>query len=359
MALGTTLGCTAEPPRECAAPVAGTSPFSTRLSGTFTTEVGTTSVALTAYFPAGRVPGAPFAIAMDIAAETRVAEGVLRDDGGSAELTLVNSCGEGIRVHWAGPADGLLGVGTMLVGTPTDAPIDAEGPLALCPSGGAVPTPAFFARGTLPTSELGVTGNAPIDRQSLTTVRAPVSFATSSTGAGFIIQPTRPLSLWTPTSFDTSGVRDVMGRPIGIASLVTRTLSTTVVDPTFATPLVAGSWLGLEPTVAAGVLRVGRSNGYQFVLGLGAPGPARKLRIRHRLDCVVSTGISVELRSESGTVVTTAASCSATLIEQTLSLPSDERWALVVGGADAPEIPCTFPGRLPTPVYEIDEFAFE
>ncbi|MBK7396333.1 MAG: hypothetical protein IPJ34_08540 [Myxococcales bacterium] len=54
-----------------------------------------------------------------------------------------------------------------------------------------------------------------------------------------------------------------------------------------------------------------------------------------------------------------ATRCSAVSVEETLSLPSDERWALVVGGADAPEIPCTFPGRLPTPVYEIDEFAFE
>lgn len=359
VALATTLGCTAEPPRECAAPVTGTSPFSTRLNGTFTTEVGTTSVSLMAYFPAGRVPGAPFAIAMEIASETHVAEGVLRDDGGSAELRLSDSCGEGIRVHWAGPADGLLGVGTMLVGTPTDAPIDAEGPLALCPSGGAGPTPAFFARGMLPTAELGVAGNVPIDRQSLASIRGPVEFATSTQGAGFVVRPTRPLSPWTPTVFDTSGVRDIMGRPIGVASLETQVLSATVVDRTFATPPPSGAWLGLEPTVDTGVLRVGSSSGYQFVLGLGAPGAARKLRIRHRFDCVDWTSASVELWSDSGRVVVLATRCSAVSVVETVSLPSDERWALVVRGADASAIPCTFPGRLPAPKYELDEFAFE
>jgi hypothetical protein len=206
---------------------------------------------------------------------------------------------------------------------------------------------------------VGATGNVPVDAATLAEIRGPIPFDAHLRGAGFVVLPRTP-PMWTTTVYDTSGVRDLLGRPLGVPTVESRGLAAAVVDLTFSVAPEPGTFLGLAPQIVAGVLRVGSRLPYEFALGLGAPTATRRVRLRHRFVCTgwTSTG-RARLVSEGGRTIALSVGCNEAWIDETHALPTADRWALVLEDTNHAAVPCSFPGTAENPTYELDEVAFD
>ncbi len=247
--------------------------------------------------------------------------------------------------------------------TCTDYRQTVGGRALLCPTG-ATPAPRFFASGSLlPGQPITVTGNVPLDVASVAaaTTRPPRKLTIQASGLSFTIAGSG-LTPWAATTIDLSGVRDVLGRTIGVDPLTTLVLTASLADGTFTMPPPPGAMLGAEPTIDGGFLRVGNRDSYDFILGIGATKGSRRLRLRHRFVCSASDypKLQLDLVSETGTLVSLPTECGSKAVDAHVDLPAAERWALVVSGRRQDAIPGTFPGTaFPTAPYELDEVAFE
>lgn len=361
----------------CTTPVSGTAPFATVLSGTaLSGDGGTVTVSVEAYFPKGRVAGGEVIVAlpqMGVPNVRAISRGVFDASLRSTTLDVfARWCGGGIKGVLREPADGLVGHGSMNISGPgTDVVATTEADMMLCPvASPALPTPTFKATTEmLSTGVLEVTGNVPLDAASLTALTSTPTHPLTTSEDGTAFKTTVKMGPFESASIDLSGLKDVMGRSLGLSSVAVRGLSAVLTDTTFATTPPAGSVVGAGDTtwsVAGGVLRVSSSAGAPFsaFVGLGDAGTHRTLRVKHRVDCTGFAGststTTVRAVSETGTAVAVAVECKTSPTEVKVTLPTGGRWALEAAATVYSALPCNYPSSSgPTRPYELDEFAFE
>lgn len=365
------VGCDAERTRECPTPIEGSQPFSMILTADGkSADGGSVGASVEAYFPKGRVAGAEVVLAFrQTAAEWRfVARGVLDEKLGSSLLEVYDGyCGNKVQGSFVGPSDGLEGeVYTNGSGPSSDVLNVRQANLMLCAAPGqATPTPQFTASSTelLASEILTVTGNVPLDRASLAIGSSPTrTLVTTEEGTKLSVGMKDSFPPYEDTKLDLSGVRDVMGRSLGLGTITVRGLTATLVERGFDAAPPAGAILGSEWSIAGSVLRVRSSTGgaYSALVGLGDPGARRLLHVRHRIDCDANPWTTrVRAISEAGTVVIVKAECSKLPLDATVTLPSGGRWALAIDGVVQPAQPCSYPARYSPGPYELADFAFE
>jgi hypothetical protein len=291
----------------CATALSGTEPFGQRLEGrgifTFTFSSDSTrdevedGLALDAYFPRGRVDGAPVIFGLPT---TWPRQGFypisasLRGDLGSSELTFSGSDGRDIELggRLVGPDDGvLLDAVRNFASADTDVADIAEAALHLCPSGDIAaptltPAPVLFA----PTAALWFTATALVDPATLV-VRAtdgvePIAVEASWSEA-VRVAPTSAFPPGATLAFDLGATADLIGRPFTLGGeglpmpLVTMAV---VTDPTFETAPPEGAVVvdGASVTHRAGLLSISqvRSGNVQLLVALPDRGGATRARIR-------------------------------------------------------------------------------
>jgi hypothetical protein len=130
-------------------------------------------------------------------------------------------------------------------------------------------------------------------------------------------------------------------------------------DPTFSSPPPAGTALG-SYSIDAGVLYVHASSP-RFLIGLGTATTAKKVRLRHRMNCTKgATTPTLSLVSEGGLQIGVKAACASALVESAIVLPAEGRWALTAVTSVSRSRPCSYPSSPTTyATYELDDVLFE
>lgn len=342
----------------CATPV-GATPTALRLAGRFGSDAGVQTVLVDAYFPKGRVPGAPVYLTQRASVGVLLAQGTFGADGSSTTLTLSDpACRDSLTGRFAGPSDGFVGEASHNLSY-TDVLRLVRGHVELCPAGEASALETAVPPRLLPGQRLVVTTNVPVDVTTLSTLATTPSRKVFPYGEGTAFSASITTAPWTAAALDLSGVKDVMGRPLGLGLVPIEALTADVVDGTFATPIPAGAGLG-PVDVGGGVLYLGNDEGYLSVVSLGNAKPARTLRIRHRFACDPGDTPHAEagLVSETGRLVSLDGACGD-FVDRTVTLPEGGRWALTVNGLAISSSPCNYPSSHPTAIYAVDEAAFE
>ncbi len=173
------------------------------------------------------------------------------------------------------------------------------------------------------------------------------------------------LSMFESTTIDLSGLRDVLGGPLGLGAISVKVPTSVVTDLGFATPLPAGSSIGSTPSVAGGLLRVatqlGQASGWSFAMAIGASSGKTRLRARHRLACGSAPSIAVDVRivSAEGGFVVIKPACVASPVDETVTLVGAGPYVLVAIAPRFERVPCNYPFGGPSASYELDELAFE
>lgn len=355
----------------CTTPVDGSTPFSVTLNGTGMADGGVVSGYAEIYFPEGRAAGRPVIMAVPRyfpPATRAIARGVL-DSTLSATLTAKDpDCMGGVSGTLVGPADGMDAVVSNNKTAPSDAVDIVSAPAALCPMG-TPSAPAFSVGGVtpLPTQTVHVDGNVPLDTSTFSTIFSTPSrpLDVQEDGTRISIKGKNAFDPFTELTVDLSGVRDVLGRPIGALTFKTQALSASLTDGTFATAPSSGAYFG-DVSVSAGVLRATAAT-YPgipliLVLGIGSQGSKTSVHLQHRFECSFG-GLGdarVSLVSESGDVVDVMTDCTTAIVDKVVTIPASRgRWAVVAVRHAYESRPCWgATGGGPT-AYLLDAVAFE
>lgn len=366
-----------EPGPPCA-PIAGTAPFGVRLAGTGPISSGadasgTVSASLDVYFPSGRVPGGEVVLVGRTYAGTAVTTRGVLDATLSARGLKVSDpyCLSGVQGDLLGPSDGFAGIASNNTTAPSDVVTMVSGPVKLC-SVGAVPVQKVTLSATTisPLGAWKLRASRPFARGSLSTVSAsigtsPAAIDVREGDPGVVVAPKgATFSLFVPTEIDLSGLRDVLGAPLGLSSVKTLVPTEVVADRTFTTLPPSNAWVGASLAVASGVLLVGAdedgSDG-AVAMALGTAPGKTKLRLRHRVDCTTGSGSwSITVVAPDATSEVVSVPCGTATSDRLLALPGSGPWVLVARRNAGEPRPCWYAGGLPpTSVYQLDELAFE
>lgn len=326
------------------------------------------------YFPGGRVAGGEVVLSYrNYLGGWSAAYGVLDATLSATGLNVGDPfCASGFEGKLVGPADGLVGIARNNSSAPSDAITMNYGPVKLCPAG-SVPAQTVDPVGALvsPLEALTVRSTRPFARGSLDAVKASTSAGSvtlnvAAAHPGVVVTPKAgSFSLFAPTTIDLSGLRDVLGGPLGLSTVKTVVPTEVVLDRTFATAPSENARVGSAITVAAGVLRVGAGTGtapQALALALGAEAGKTKLRLRHRVLCstfpVGSWDVTLVAPDATSSLLRLA--CSAGGVEDVVPLPGSGPWVLVARRVSPAAMPCWYTGGLPdNSSYELDEVTFE
>jgi len=359
------------------APISGTTPFGVHLGGS---GVATDSrddagskvhASVDVYFPNGRVSGGEvLVVRRKYDGSSTVVRATLDSTLSARELTVFDSdCRDGITGDLIGPSGGISAVATNNLTAPSDALKTISGPVVLCATGDVpaqkieYPPPAK----TTPLDQITVGGTRPFASSSFAAVSAKtasglVALKVTAFEPGVLIASATSFSWYTPTTIDLSGLRDVLGAPLGLSSIEVEVPTAIVSDLGFATELAAGSSVGDRPVVNEGKLVVGGVAGWKTAIAIGSVAGKTKLRLRHRLDCepMESPIFSGGVLSSDGKSISVLPKCGATPIDETIALPGVGPYVLIVGSPTYRSRPCNYPSRGGSPaIYEADELAFE
>jgi len=379
---------TATSPAASCPPISGSTPFAVRLAGTgrATDDAGVpvddamVGAVVDMYFPSGRVSGGEVVLALAVeAGGAQVAYGTLDSTLSARGLSIYDTdCSDGFTGDLVGPTGGIdAHVTVNLSGSWSDTPYLRRGRVAMCREGAppeqAVdrPPPPTI----LPHGGFQIRGRRPFSRASFALVTAKTSAAavplnvTTGTPGVTIAPATRTFSFFDATTIDLSGIRDVLGGPLGLTSTTTLATTTTIVDRTFAFAPPVGSYVGDTPTISSGRLRVGFVGGdagpgpaWQFGLAIGSAGGATKVRLRHRLECASgsSASASAMIVAADGKVAVAKPMCGTAPVDDVVTLAGVGPYALVAQQWTWASRPCNYPAPRPSGVaYELDELAFE
>ncbi|MGZ3416939.1 MAG: hypothetical protein ACXVEE_03685 [Polyangiales bacterium] len=356
-----------------------TTPFAATFSTTMTGDAGTATLSIQAYSPQGRVPGADVIVAMPVKSLDRkrtyyaAARGTLDEALSSTLLEMRDTyCGGHVKGAFSAAVGGLEGDVSIDLSEPSaDVVVTIDGHTLLCRSGALDPLKIVAPSSEpMPADPIWVTGNRLIDPASLASITATPKRALGATSSDMELSvvPEVPFDPFHSVAIDLSGVRDVMGAPLGLGVLHTRALSASVADPTFASPPGDGAVIGAGATVADGRLRAASVETYDVVIGIGAIASPKKLHLKHRFDCpkgsTPSTSSSFRLLSDAGAVIAVEVSCDTSPAETIVDLGAG-RWAIEARSGRAQVgigTPCWGPGGWsadPSTAYELDEFSYE
>lgn len=344
----------------CKTPIEGSAPFSTVLHGNIPSETGTRGTSLEVYFPNGRIAGSDVIFAWDTT-DGRVLRRERLDATLSAAFSFSDlSCGDQITGTLVGPSGGVDATLKVNVSGLANDNVHLEtGRTVLCPVGPTSAPVGAAPSEVLPLEQLIVQTNVPLDVTSFSTITATPtrSLNVSQLGTSFVVAPA--LAPFTKATIDFGDVRDILGRRIALKPTRLGALSEVLTDPTLSSPPPAGTVLG-SYSIDAGVLYVDSSS-RRFLLGLGTATTAKKVRLRHRMNCTSGTTTpSISLVSESGLQIGVKVDCASTLVESTIALPADGRWALSAVTSVSRSRPCNYPSpRTTYATYELDDVLFE
>lgn len=351
----------------CAAPIVGDAPFGVVVSGSGpVTKVGsyasdkvtTVEAAATLYFPRGRVAGAEVVIA---GAGLHYAT---LDASLSARIVSSASCSGGFSGTLLGPNDGVEATATVITTGASDAVGTVSGPVKLCRSGVPPPQRLWDIPTHVPAVEsFSVTGTRPFARETLASVRAnpPVPLEVTATLQGVRVAPTAGrFPLFAPTVIDLSGLRDVLGEPLGLTSVTTIVPTEPVADLSFTTPASRASYVGAV-SFDRGMLQLGGGRGVTAAaVALGGAGRT-KLRVRHQLYCEGTRPgkWNVSIVSSDGNTTPLALSCGADIVEEVVPLTGSGPFMLHAVANTNVIQPCWYGIDDDSSTYLLDEIAFE
>lgn len=356
------------PPPGCA-PIVGTTAFGVVLSGAVTLDDGSKPGPLSAYayFPGGRVAGAPVILAMADSLGWSTARATLDASLGAKGLRVEDPyCHESIDATLIGPNDGFV-ARVELNPSDSDAIILHPGNARLCSTG---PVPAL-ALITPPKAELlepfVLFMNAPLDPTTYPALTASQPVTTGDDRARLRIGPaSAAFGLDTKLTLSLGGVRDVLGRPLPDVAVDLPVpfgrLAGSASEITFAE-----GGLGATPKVETGVLSVtlGWSHPWppnypRYGIGLPDAAGATKLRLRHRSICVTTGPANVRVIGATGKTTTIVAKCASTPSEETIPLPpSDGRYVLLIDYPMPTSLPCNYPAPTTSVTYQLAGFRYD
>ncbi len=361
------------------APITGTTPFGAHLEGTgpitdaggWIDASGTVSAAVDLYFPSGRVPGGEVvAVGWKFGGGSVISYGVLDSTLSARGLRVVDpNCSGGVVGDLVGPADGIEGLATNNTSAPSDALMLVTGPVKMCAVGAVPeqridpPLPATLS----PLAALTIRGSRPFARTSFASVSAstmegpvPLTVTAADPGADIALS----LSLFATTTIDISGLRDVLGGPLGLST--TRTIVPTAVlaDLSFASAPSENAYVGGPISVASGVARIGNSypGDAAIAIAIGSPAGKTSVRLRHRIECSppsVTAGWSVSVIAADATSVVLRPACGSSFTEQTITLAGTGPYIIYASRERSYSRPCSYPSWAPYNVYELDQISFE
>jgi hypothetical protein len=353
------------------APISGDKPFGVRLSGSGPAAdyggkaAGTAFATVDLYFPRGRVPGGEVVLAIGTyGGGWKAARGTLDGTLSARGLEVRDPhCGDGITGDLVGPTGGIAAIATNNRSAPSDALDLVKGSVVMC-AAGAVPEQKFMsmpAATILPHQTIELRAARPLMGTASATPSTDI-VVEDIVGGVAIHRKMGWYSLSTPTTIDLSGLRDVLGAPLGLTSARTIVPTAVATDLTFATPYPEGAALG-SATVVSGMLVTGGDSEWSYLLAIGDGGGKKKLRMKHRLVCgTSSTGYaSVAIVSSDGVATPVVAKCSGELLEDVVEVNGAPPYYLSAAQRTYRTPPCNYGSFGPAPGvgYEVDELAFE
>lgn len=337
--LGTAADC---------APIRGEKPFAVSLSGKSDAADPSARVYAGAvlYFPRGRVAFAPVLIAsgtlttsLQLDASLSVRDISLHDP----------DCGGGWSGDLVGPTGGINAVVSNNVSGTSDNLRFKTGAVTMCATGEAPPQRVLDVGDAIfPTSDVVVRVARPVDGSSLDAVSAQNAFGVVPLNvrvSGNEIHIASATGLFAPfheTTFDLSGLRDILGMPLGIA-----TKPRTMPLPT--TP------------AAAAPFEVAATN----LFSIGGDAAAKRLRISHRATCPTgSLLIRVAVVAANGVMVALRPPCTSYGVEQLVELTGVAPYAMYVQMPSSyARRPCNYygssPSSPPASTYSVASLSFE
>jgi hypothetical protein len=411
----------------CQTELSGTTPFGAKVSGSgifissFRPSASTPiarNMDAYIYFPAGRVAGAPVQLAIQsqvVTSQFFFGPQVTMASDLSASGLTVGGHDVLITGDLLPGTGGLQATVTVNASDPgSDVADDRTATMRMCPSGG-VPAPGLQISLLMasPLSTFAVNSATPLSAEALRAIHVtsplgavPITLSPNSdlpsrwaTGPNFRMAATSAFPPGQPLSFDSSEVRDVLGRAVPITLSVTQVLATTGVlgDLTFATSpptgtlacsgcttLVsaspdAGAPTGMSRctgggTVANGLLTIkgGTYSGRNVDALLALPtaaATATKLRVRLSIGDVVdgssqcqSGGMYAGMQAATMAVVGPNGetqsplnlTCDGGMVDRVLDLPNAFPLWLAIHVEGSPAVPYSLPAPGP-PSINIDE----
>jgi len=362
-------------------PISGTAPFGAHLSGSGPItdagfgrpSSGTVTAAVDVYFPKGRVPGGEVVLAVrNYGGGSSVSYGTLDSTLSARGLRAADRyCGDGFEGDLIGPTDGIAGTAFNNTSAPSDALEIVSGPIKMCATGPVPeqkldpPVPSVVT----PFDVLEIRGARPFARDSFASVTASTSagaLAIKVTEGSPGVRVTGPtytvptFSIFTETTFDLSGLRDVLGAPLGLSSVKTSVPTSVATDLGFSTMPPATAYVGGPLSIVSGVLQFGNPSmptSIMAAIAFEVPAGKSTTRFRHRLPCPGGGGaVQTAVISPSGPSVSLKPTCSTSMLEETVMLPAGVNILVVIGGARVP--PCNY-GPFTRDAYELDQITFE
>jgi len=358
-------------------PIVGTSSFGVRVAGevTFATTGSKTTVEGALLFPNGRVAGAPVIfIGLWSFWARAISFGTLDPSDGASGVHVVNPiCDDEITATLVGPSDGLVASVRVNVSGASPSRRFESGPVKLCATSSIVADPALsLERPATPVEAARLDSFPPLDLATVSTMKVfadgalvPVKITTDA-GRAYLT----PLTAFPPGAhtieIDTSGLRDLLGRSFrDPAHIALEVPLGAITDRSFDLPPPSDAILGsAKSEVAGGMLRVGGGGAriYSAILALGNEPLAKTIRFRHRFAC--EPGEVVPSRtfvvSADATVRDLKVGCSATLVEETISVTPGLPAYLYLGESLPPASPCNVAPPIRTlGEYLLDQISFE
>jgi hypothetical protein len=353
------------------APISGTGPFGvvvsgsgpvTKVSSRGDAAVTTVSASATLYFPRGRVAGGEVVITGG-----RVKHALL-DDTLSAAVSSGWECSSSLVGNLIGPTDGIDAMLSIVTTGNSDAIGSVSGRLKMC-AAGAPPSQTLSPKNasSIPAVQrsFSIDGTRPFAAESFATIRADsgAPLKITETPTGMVVEATDgTFPLFAPTIIDLSGVRDVLGEPLGLTSVRTTVPTEAITDLGFATTPPKGSYVGGLLEVQPGTLVLGNfEENTAVALAIGNVAGKTKLRVRHFLSCPEARPRpwTVNIVSADGRTTPLAPKCGTAMVDETIALAGTGPFVLHAVTTTLIQPPCSYPFGQSETAYVIDEIAFE